>query len=115
MTTICLTRREFIEMSAMAIGAPVLSRAHVAPELPQLTIADAAQLIRARRLAPVELTEAVLQRIAALEPKVGAFVTVAGDQAMTAAREAEREIQRGRYRGPLHGIPVGVKDTYYTK
>lgn len=110
-----MTRREFIEMSATAIGASAASRAQLAPRLPQLTIAAAAQQIRTRRLSPVELTEAVLQRIAALDAKVGAFVTVAGDQARSAAREAEREVQRGRYRGPLHGIPFAVKDTYYTK
>lgn len=63
----------------------------------------------------MELTEAVLARIERLNPRVGAFITVAAEQALDAARAAEREIQRGRYRGPLHGIPVGVKDTYYTK
>ena len=109
------TRREFLELSAVAVSAPAARRAEEPPELPGLTIADAAQQIRTRRLSPVELTDLVLQRIAALDGKVGAFVTVAGDQALTAARDAEREIQRGRLRGPLHGIPVAVKDTYYTR
>jgi aspartyl-tRNA(Asn)/glutamyl-tRNA(Gln) amidotransferase subunit A len=79
-----------------------------------LTIAEAADRISRRQLSPVELTEAILARIERIDPKVGAFITVAADQAMEAARAAERDIARGRYRGPLHGIPVGVKDTYYT-
>lgn len=85
------------------------------PDLPALTIAEAARQISRKQLSPVELTEAVLARIAAVDPAVGAFITVASEQARAVARIAEREIQQGRYRGPLHGIPVGVKDTYYTR
>ena len=85
------------------------------PDLPALTIAEAARQISRRRLSPVELTEAVLARIASIDPRVGAFITVASEQARASAQVAEREIQQGRYRGPLHGIPVGVKDTYYTR
>jgi len=85
------------------------------PSLPALTIAEAARRISRKQLSPVELTEGVLARIAAVDPHGGAFITVTGDEALAAARLAEREIQQGRYRGPLHGIPVGVKDTYYTK
>ena len=84
-------------------------------DLPALTIVEAARQISKRQLSPVELTEAVLARIDALNPRVGAFITVTAEQAMEAARAAERDIQQGRYRGPLHGIPVAVKDTYYTK
>ena len=79
------------------------------------TIADAAARLSKKQLSPVELTQAVLARVDALNPKIGAYITVAASQAMDAARVAEREIQQGRYRGPLHGIPVAVKDTYYTK
>ena len=128
------TRRRFLEVSAAALtglassAAPAASEsdrgpmppapfsaASGAPDLPALTIAEAARQIASRQLSPVELTEAVLARIQRLNPTVGAFITVAGEQAIEAARAAEREIQQGRYRGPLHGIPVGVKDTYYTK
>jgi aspartyl-tRNA(Asn)/glutamyl-tRNA(Gln) amidotransferase subunit A len=91
------------------------SSTSTAPDLPALTIAEASRQISRRQLSPVELTEAVLTRIAAVDPKVGAFVTVASEQARASARTAEREIQQGDYRGPLHGIPVGVKDTYYTR
>ena len=84
-------------------------------DLPSLTLVEAARRIQQRQLSPVELTQAVLDRITALEPKVGAFITVAAEQALEASRAAEREIQQGNYRGPLHGIPVGYKDTYYTR
>jgi aspartyl-tRNA(Asn)/glutamyl-tRNA(Gln) amidotransferase subunit A len=84
-------------------------------ELHYLTIREAAARIRARRLSPVELTEAILARIDQVEPKVHAFITITRESAMAEARTAEREITAGRYRGPFHGIPVAVKDTHYTK
>jgi len=83
-----------------------------AVDLDRLTLEEAADAIRARTLSPVELTGAALDRTEALEPALGAFATVLRDQAEVAARAAEDEIARGRYRGPLHGIPVGVKDLY---
>lgn len=119
MTRISVTRREFLGASAGAIAFASTRTMRAAPppmvDLPALTIGEASRRISKRQLSPVELTEAVLARIETLNPKVGAFITVAADQAIAAARAAEREIQRGNYRGPLHGIPVGVKDTYYTK
>src|SRR5581483_9619042 len=81
-----------------------------AADLVPLTLARAAEQIRQKKLSPVELTQAVLDRIESLNPKLGAFITVASDQALEAARAAEREIQQGKYRGPLHGIPLGLKD-----
>jgi hypothetical protein len=79
--------------------------------LTSLTLTEAAALLRRRAISPVELATAVLERIAALEPMLHAFTTlVEPDAVRAAAREAEREIQAGRYRGPLHGVPVGVKD-----
>jgi aspartyl-tRNA(Asn)/glutamyl-tRNA(Gln) amidotransferase subunit A len=86
-----------------------------AAELPYLSLAGAASLIRARRVSPVALTEAVLNRIDRLDPRLHAFITVTREEALRAAREAAREIESGRYRGPLHGIPFGVKDTHYTR
>jgi aspartyl-tRNA(Asn)/glutamyl-tRNA(Gln) amidotransferase subunit A len=80
-----------------------------------LTISSLAPLIRKRLLSPVELTEFCLSRIEALQCRINAFITVTGDLALRQAREAEREIVRGRYRGPLHGIPVSLKDLFYTK
>jgi aspartyl-tRNA(Asn)/glutamyl-tRNA(Gln) amidotransferase subunit A len=84
-------------------------------DLAYLSALDAAALIRAKKLSPVELTQALLDRIERVEPKVHAFITITRDEALAAAREAEREIASGKWRGPLHGIPFGVKDTHYTK
>lgn len=84
-------------------------------DLTFLSISEAALLIRKRKLSPVELIRAVLQRIDHVEPKIHAFITLMAESALAAARAAEREIARGKYRGSLHGIPVGVKDTHYTK
>ena len=78
------------------------------------TIAEAAQRIRTRTLSPVELTQALLDRIEIVDPLINAFLTVTGDLALAQAREAEREIMAGQYRGPLHGIPIGLKDIYQT-
>jgi aspartyl-tRNA(Asn)/glutamyl-tRNA(Gln) amidotransferase subunit A len=78
-----------------------------------LTVAEAARLLAARKLSPVELTDAVLERIEATEPQLHAYITVLADKARDAARRAETEIMAGRYRGPLHGIPFAVKDNYH--
>src|SRR5437867_11162662 len=79
--------------------------------LVRLSLAEAADLLHRRELSPVELTEAVLARIDALEPVLNAFTTLAPRGAiLAAARAAEREIVAVRYRGVLHGIPVSVKD-----
>ena len=80
-----------------------------------LTLEDAAALVRDRRVTPAELTEACLARIDAVEPRLNAFVTVTADVARAQAREAGDEIAAGRYRGPLHGIPVAVKDLFATR
>jgi len=83
-------------------------------DLHYLTIAEAAALIRKRRLSPVELAQALLKRIESLDPQLNAFITVNADRALADARNAETEIAGGHYRGPLHGIPFGLKDIYNT-
>jgi len=80
-----------------------------------LTIAEAGALIAKRDLSPVELTQSRLARIERLDGQLHSFIRVLGDQALAAAREAEAEIMAGRWRGPLHGIPIGLKDIYETK
>jgi aspartyl-tRNA(Asn)/glutamyl-tRNA(Gln) amidotransferase subunit A len=75
-----------------------------------LPVARLAEGIRARRLDPVELAEAYLQRLEQLGPRLNAVVTVTRERALEEARAAKREIAAGRYRGPLHGIPYGAKD-----
>src|SRR5881628_2957341 len=109
-----VTRRDFLagSLAVPVVGRPALQ---VPSDLSYLSLTDAAALIKALRLSPVELTQALLDRIDRLDGKVGAFITVTREAALRSAREAEREIAAGRYRGPLHGIPFGVKDTHYTK
>jgi len=79
-----------------------------------LTIAEAARLIAAKELSPVELLDSRLQRIERLDGRLNSFIRVLADDAGAAARTAEAEIAAGRYRGPLHGIPIGLKDIYET-
>ena len=79
-------------------------------DLHWMTASAAAQAIAARKLSPVELTTALLERIGRLDPKLNVFVRLDSEAAMAAARAAEAEIAAGRSRGPLHGVPVGIKD-----
>jgi len=84
-------------------------------ELFSSPIARLSGWIRSKRLSPVDLVEAHLHRIATLDPMLDAFITVTAELARSQARTAEREIMRGRWRGPLHGIPFGLKDIYDTR
>jgi amidase len=80
-----------------------------------LSLSEVARLIEAREISPVELTQMMLDRIHTLDARLHSYATVMADEALAAARAAEREIQSGNYRGPLHGIPIAVKDLLYTK
>jgi len=73
-------------------------------------LAEASELLRTKKLSPVELAQACLARIEALNPELNAFITVTAEMALGQARAAEAEIQRGNWRGPLHGIPLAFKD-----
>ena len=72
-------------------------------------------LIRSKKLSPVELTKAVLERIEKLNPKLNAFCTITADDAMKAARAAEQAVMKKKKLGPIHGIPFSVKDLSFTK
>lgn len=80
----------------------------------ELTVAEAAAQIESRELSPVELVDSALTRIAAVDGHVGAFATVTADAARAHARRAQEELAAGRALGPLHGVPVGIKDLYDT-
>jgi aspartyl-tRNA(Asn)/glutamyl-tRNA(Gln) amidotransferase subunit A len=80
--------------------------------LTKLTIAEAARRLRAGEISSVELTNAVLARIAATEPAIHAYVIVLEQQALAAAQRADAELRAGKDRGPLHGIPIAVKDIF---
>jgi aspartyl-tRNA(Asn)/glutamyl-tRNA(Gln) amidotransferase subunit A len=80
-----------------------------------LTISRLAPLLRRRKLSPVELTRWILDRIERLQPRLNAYITITSDLALRQARQAEKAIARGQYRGPLHGIPISLKDLFYTR
>ncbi len=80
-----------------------------------MTIAEAAQALRSRRISSVELTRQCLDQIAKLNPVLNAFITVTGDSALASAQELDRELAQGTDRGPLHGIPIAHKDLMWTK
>jgi aspartyl-tRNA(Asn)/glutamyl-tRNA(Gln) amidotransferase subunit A len=81
-------------------------------DLHWLSIAEAARLIERRELSPVDLVDACLGRVEALDGRLNAFITVLADEARAAARRAADEIAGGEYRGPLHGIPLALKDIF---
>src|SRR5690349_19787805 len=89
-------------------------RKDIPDTLEYASITDLAKSIKKQNISPVELVEACLKRIEDLNPKLNAFITVLHDQARQQAQIAEAEIKAGKWRGPLHGIPVGVKDFYDT-
>ncbi|MBX2991312.1 MAG: amidase [Bacteroidetes bacterium] len=84
----------------------------IAEEVLYSPISGLAKFIKRKKLSPVKLTEEYLKRIEKIAPKLNAFVTVTADLALQQARQAEREINSGLYRGPLHGIPYAVKDLF---
>jgi aspartyl-tRNA(Asn)/glutamyl-tRNA(Gln) amidotransferase subunit A len=85
-----------------------------AVDVVNLSIIEASRLLRTKQLSPVELTQSYFSRIDSYNPKVNAFITVLREEALATAREAEKEIAAGKYRGPLHGIPIAVKDIFAT-
>ena len=84
-------------------------------ELHDLSIAELSTLIKARKLSPVDLVDALIQRVEDHDGQTHAFITRTFDLARKQARDAEAEIAAGKYRGPLHGVPFGLKDIYDTK
>ena len=86
-----------------------------AEPLHRLPISAAAALLRSREISAIELTQAYLGRIAALNDRLGAYIAVTAERALAQARQADAEIGAGEYRGPLHGIPIAVKDIIHAK
>jgi aspartyl-tRNA(Asn)/glutamyl-tRNA(Gln) amidotransferase subunit A len=110
-----LSRRSVLMASAGAAGA--WNAAAASPEkreLAGLTVRKASELLRARRVSPVELTQACLERIQKYNPSLNAFITVTAEQALASAREREAEIAASKWRGPFHGIPIALKDNIDT-
>jgi Asp-tRNA(Asn)/Glu-tRNA(Gln) amidotransferase A subunit family amidase len=106
-----LSRRQFL-LASLATSALLLGdRAFGAAEdLTRLSLQEASNSVRRRSVSPLELTQAYLSRIEKLNPSLNAYITVTAEQALSRARELETEQQHGRWRGPLHGIPIALKD-----
>src|SRR5881296_490760 len=83
-------------------------------DLAFLSLTELSELIRSRKVSPDEVTRNILERIEGLHPALNAYITVTRDVAMKSAQEAESEIQQKKWRGPLHGVPVAVKDLFDT-
>ncbi len=84
-------------------------------EIPFLPATELSALIRSGDVSPVEAAEAYLARIGQIDGKLNSYITVCRDEALAEAQQAEKEIAAGNYRGPMHGLPVAVKDQFYTK
>ncbi|MCY4024873.1 MAG: amidase [Acidobacteria bacterium] len=110
-----LDRREFLATgaaaAAFALSGPAFAQA---ADPTTLGIGGAQRLIRTGALSPPELVEAYLERIGRIDPRLNAYVTVTGERAAARARELEAELAGGRWRGPLHGIPIALKDNIDT-
>ena len=114
-------RRDFLRLTGGALAASAwhthaqtAQRSTPGDELAMLSLADASELVRSKKVSPVELTNACLARIERINPLLNAFITVTAPQAVAEARAAEAEIAKGRRRGALHGIPIGLKDLFDT-
>jgi len=110
-------RRTFLLATAGALSTatlgPVVAAAQGTPSLDDLawlSLQEGGDLVRLRKVSPVDLTRACLTRIERLNPRLNAFITVTASQALAEARAAEAEIMKGAWRGPLHGMPIALKD-----
>ena len=83
-------------------------------ELLELTISELAARIESREVSPVEVTQAALAQADRLQPTLNSFITILHERAMSDARESKAALARGEYRGPLHGVPIGIKDNIAT-
>ena len=110
------SRRDFLALTGASVAALAMTETVPAQtqlpagELTSLTLKQAADLISSKKVTSLELTEACLARIDKYEPTLNAFITIAPEKALARAREADAEIAKGKYRGPLHGIPIALKD-----
>ncbi|GAC1514327.1 MAG: amidase [Gemmatimonadaceae bacterium] len=108
-------RRRFLATSvSAAIGLTLRSASGDGDDLAGLTLKKASELLRSKAVSAVDLTHACLRRIETHNSTLNAFITVTAEQALSAAREMDAELRRGKWRGPLHGIPIALKDNIDT-
>src|SRR5437773_8638583 len=108
-----ISRREFVAAGLGAAASSALP-AFAVSQPASLTLKQASDLLRHREASPLELTQACLKRIDQYNPSINAFITITPEQALAAAREMEAEQTAGKWRGPLHGIPIALKDNIDT-
>ncbi|HEY2170656.1 MAG TPA: amidase, partial [Candidatus Angelobacter sp.] len=103
-------------MSGVGNARSMESHAAVAPasDATWLSLNEASRLVRDKKISPVELTQGCLNRIERFNPRLNAFITITSESALAQACAAEAEIQRGHWRGPLHGVPIALKDLFDT-
>lgn len=111
------TRKRFLIDSAMITAGIAFNKilfAQSPPEYTWMSITELSKLIRNKKISPVEITRACLKRIELLNPTLNAFITVTAEQALKEAKIAETAIRKGKWIGPLHGIPIALKDNIDT-
>ena len=100
---------------AIEVGPPAApeepTRRHVPDDLHRWSLAAVSEAIRTRRITPIEVTEHLVARVQALDPEVRSYVTLAERQALASAHQLTQEVGEGSWRGPLHGVPIGIKDS----
>jgi Asp-tRNA(Asn)/Glu-tRNA(Gln) amidotransferase A subunit family amidase len=99
----------------MKLGKPEMPAFRLPEDLAFCTVTQLAELVRAKRVSPVELTKMYLERLRRYSARLNCVVTFTEELAMAQAEDAERELRLGKYRGPLHGIPWGAKDLFATR
>ena len=113
-----MDRREFLNAAVAGSIAACSTRMSAAQrdgtDPTSYSLSEAAALVRARKISPLELTQACLARVERLNPVLNAFITITRETALQEARTAGAEAQAGRWRGPLHGIPIALKDLFDT-
>jgi aspartyl-tRNA(Asn)/glutamyl-tRNA(Gln) amidotransferase subunit A len=109
-----ISRRGFALSVAGAVAAQISKSSPQTEDLTKLSLAEASARIHARSVTPTQLVEACLVRIQTYNPKVNAFITVMRDYALAQAKELEAEQRSGKFRSPLHGIPIALKDNIDT-
>jgi aspartyl-tRNA(Asn)/glutamyl-tRNA(Gln) amidotransferase subunit A len=111
------SRRDFIKSTTLATAGLALNNlafAQNSKDYTYMSVAELSTLIRSKKVSPLEITKACLKRIELLNPKLNAFITITAEQALREAKIAETEIKNGRWKGPLHGIPIALKDNIDT-
>src|SRR3954467_10027940 len=108
------SRREFLAATATTAGFALKPAFAAGQDLTSMTLKAASDMLRRKAVSPFELTQACLDRIKHYNSGLNAFITVTGDEALKTARDMEGAQRRGNWRGPLHGVPIALKDNIDT-